>query len=80
MGVTKAPFTGHANQLLAEAERVTRSRPGNGVYTLVFDGDRYKVPLTRSLHHRHIATMNGFLDTVLNQRLRSFLSLPAAPQ
>lgn len=57
-GATNSPFTGHANRLLEEAKRVAGK---DNVYDLVFDGEKYNVPLTRSLNKRHIDSMQLFI-------------------
>ncbi|MFT3827812.1 MAG: hypothetical protein QM731_28100 [Chitinophagaceae bacterium] len=68
-GALSSPFTGHANNLLAEAKRVLDSA---NLYVTTFDADSMKVPLTRTLTSRHINAMNVYIkglnkDTVLKR-------------
>lgn len=71
VGVTEAPFTGHANNLLAEAKRVLVD--SNHFKTLTFNAGLKKVPLTRSLTKRHIDSMAAFTQFILKDSTKNAL-------
>ncbi|MES2775008.1 MAG: hypothetical protein V4722_12530 [Bacteroidota bacterium] len=57
-GAISSPFTGHANHFL----KLFDNRFGSSrFHKILFNGDSYKVPLTRALTKNHIDSMNVFL-------------------
>jgi len=63
VGALHSPFTGHANHILLETKRVMDS---THFFSIVFDGDSKKVPLTRSFTKSHIDSMDTFIDHLDN--------------
>ncbi len=62
-GAMNAPFTGHANNLLAQAKRDLFDT--SHIFVIEFDGEKMKVPLTRGLTKKHIDVMERFSDSLL---------------
>lgn len=66
VGVMQAPFTGHANNLLAQSKRILAD--SNHIFVIEFDAEKKQVPLTRSLTGRHIDSMNTFTMYILQDK------------
>jgi hypothetical protein len=74
IGAINSPFTGHANELLQEANRVLGPKR---FHVITFDAEAERVPLTRSLNQYHINSMKQWVQQLpkYDSTLVEFLTL-----